>query len=146
MNFSSSSALFITVMLTNSNDCVCFIISYLVFILWLCMQSGVVLTAQKTVSSHVETWTKLFQVYSVWGRVKVDIVCGQPMKTIGWHYGNLLQTYLFMHEVRITDDSFQTVQNQCFLLGHNNSIYCALWSLKHWPFTFKNSDITLHKR
>jgi len=32
--------------------------------------------------------------YSVRGRGKVDVVHRQPMKTIGWHYANLLQTYV----------------------------------------------------
>jgi len=41
--------------------------------------------------------------YCVWGRVKVEVVGGQPMDPIGWHYENVLLGYITESENGIAD-------------------------------------------
>ncbi len=94
-------------------------------------QSGFAFTAQKTESSrHVDKHkpnTSRPQLQLKCLRVKVDIVWGQLMKTIGWHYAfdsNLRDCAGI--KAGIIDDSFQALQNSMLLLGDDNSVYPEL--------------------
>jgi len=96
---------------TNRNNGIGFIVSIQV------LQSEIAFVCsfvQKTSSSrHVNNTNQTHPVSATTGPVKVG-----PVK-IGWHYANLLQTYVQYvrtgSKTGITDDSFQAVYNLFFL-------------------------------